>query len=176
MPLTSTPGPLPVVPVFPARPLVDVNRRAGSVPQAASCTAALRARNLDVVDLHIRGEAVDVDAILGLYTDDIVLEVPGRGLRLAGRDAIRANYLAMWPAMADVALEPLDRFATEDRVVDDMIVRMRLVGDGMVNAPVPIGTRVELRLIHHFTMRDGLISREQVFEVWQALPEEAQQP
>ena len=73
--------------------------------------------------------------------------------------------------MRDVELEPLDRFATEDRVVDDMIVRMRLVGEGMVNAPVPIGTRVALRLIHHFTMRDGLISREQVFEIWQPLPE-----
>jgi ketosteroid isomerase-like protein len=138
--------------------------------------AAMRARNLAVVDEHIRGEAVDVDAILDLYTDDIVLEVPGRGLRFAGRAAIRANYLAMWPAMADVTLEPLDRFATEDRVVDDMVVRMRLVDEGMVNAPVPIGTRVALRLIHHFTMRDGLISREQVFEIWQALPDTDEAP
>ncbi|BBB62786.1 hypothetical protein UNDKW_4513 [Undibacterium sp. KW1] len=127
--------------------------------------------NLDVVDRHIQGEARDVDSILDLYTDDIVLEVPGRGLRFAGRDAIRANYLAMWPSMAEVELQPLDRFATEHRVVDDMIVRMRLVGPGMTNAPVPIGSRVELRLIHHFTMRDGLIAREQVFELWRNLDE-----
>ncbi len=125
--------------------------------------------NLDVVDRHIQGEARDVDSILDLYTDDIVLEVPGRGLHFAGRDAIRANYLAMWPSMAEVELQPLDRFATEHRVVDDMIVRMRLVGPGMTNAPVPIGSRVELRLIHHFTMRDGLIAREQVFELWRNL-------
>lgn len=127
--------------------------------------------NLDVVDRHIQGEARDVDSILDLYTDDIVLEVPGRGLRFAGRDAIRANYLAMWPSMAEVELQPLDRFATEHRVVDDMIVRMRLVGPGMTNAPVPLGSRVELRLIHHFTMRDGLIAREQVFELWRNLDE-----
>jgi ketosteroid isomerase-like protein len=127
--------------------------------------------NLGVVEQHIQGEARDVDSILDLYTDDIVFEVPGRGLRLHGRDAVRENYLAMWPAMADVELLPLERFATEDRVVDDMIVRMRLVGPGMVNAPLPVGSRVELRLVHHFAMRDGRIAREQVFEIWRALEE-----
>lgn len=126
-------------------------------------------RNLETVDAHIRGEAVDVDSILGLYTDDIVLEIPGRGLRFEGRDAIRANYLAMWASMAEVELEPLERFATEERVVDDMKVRLRLTGPGMVNAPVPIGSRAEIRLIHHFSMREGLISREQVFELWRPL-------
>lgn len=126
-------------------------------------------RNLETVDAHIRGEAVDVDSILGLYTDDIVLEIPGRGLRFEGRDAIRANYLAMWASMAEVELEPLERFATEERVVDDMKVRLRLTGPGMVNAPLPIGSRAEIRLIHHFSMRDGLISREQVFELWRPL-------
>lgn len=122
--------------------------------------------NLDVVDRHIQGEARDVDSILGLYTDDIVLEIPGRGLRFEGRDAVRANYLAMWPAMADVRITPLERFATEDRVVDDMLVHMHLVGSGMDNAPLPIGSRVALRIVHHFTMREGRIAREQVFEMW----------
>lgn len=123
-------------------------------------------RNLSIVDQHIQGEARDVDSILPLYTDDAVLEIPGRGLRFEGRDAIRANYLAMWPAMADVRLEPLDRFATAERVVGDMIVSMRLIGEGMANAPVPVGSQVQLRLIHHFTMREGRIAREQVFELW----------
>lgn len=127
--------------------------------------------NLAVVDRHIQGEARDVDSILDLYSDDIVMEVPGRGLRLQGRAAIRDNYLAMWPSMAELTLLPLDRFATEHRVVDDMLVRMRLVGPGLVNAPLPIGSRVEIRLIHHFSMRDGLISREQVFEIWRLLDE-----
>jgi len=126
-------------------------------------------QNLSVVDRHMRGEAVDVDSILDLYTDDIVFEVPGRGLHLVGREAIRANYLTMWSSLAEVELQPLDRFATGDRVVDDMVVRLRLVGPGMVNAPVEVGSRVELRLIHHFGMRDGLICREQVFEIWRCL-------
>ena len=126
-------------------------------------------RNLQTVDAHIRGEAVDVDGILDLYTDDIVLEIPGRGLRFEGREAIRANYLAMWASMAEVELEPLERFATEDRVVDDMKVRLRLTGPGVTGAPVPVGSRAEIRLIHHFSMRDGLICREQVFELWRPL-------
>ncbi|WP_208508348.1 nuclear transport factor 2 family protein [Variovorax paradoxus] len=129
--------------------------------------------NLAVVDRHIQGEARDVDSILDLYTDDIVLEVPGRGLRFVGRDAVRANYLAMWPSMAEVEITPLDRFATEHRVVDDMLVHLRLVGPGMVNAPVAIGARVALRLVHHFEMRDGLIAREQVFEMWNLREPEA---
>jgi hypothetical protein len=126
-------------------------------------------RNLDTVDRHIRGEAVDVDSILGLYTDDIVLEIPGRGLRFEGREAIRANYLRMWGSMGEVELEPLERFATEDRVVDDMKVRLRLTGPGVVGAPVPVGSRAEIRLVHHFSMRGGLICREQVFELWRQL-------
>ncbi len=127
--------------------------------------------NLAVVDRHIRGEAVDVDSILDLYADGVVFEVPGRGIRLEGKEAIRANYLAMWPAMSEVSLRPIERFATETRVVDDMMVSMRLVGPGMANAPVPIGSRVELRLLHIFDMRDGLIEREQVIELWKATPE-----
>ena len=131
--------------------------------------------NLAVVDRHIRDEARDVDSIMELYTDDIVLEVPSRGLRLVGREAIRRNYVEMWGSMAEVEIEPLERFATEHRVVDDMRVRLRLTGPGMVNAPVPVGSKAELRLIHHFSMRDGRISREQVFEIWHPLASATQE-
>jgi ketosteroid isomerase-like protein len=75
----------------------------------------------------------------------------------------------MFGSMADVEIEPVERFATEERVVDDMIVRFRLIGPGMVGAPLPIGARVELRLVHHFHMRDGRIARERVFEIWKEI-------
>jgi hypothetical protein len=131
--------------------------------------SALVQRNLDVVKFHIENEARDVESVLGLYTDDVVLEVPGRRLRFVGRDAIRANYEAMWSSMAEVQLQPLDRFATATRVVDDMLIRFRLVGPGMANAPLEIGSWVEIRLVHHFEMRDGLIACERVFELWRPL-------
>ena len=124
------------------------------------------AHNLHVAGEHIENEARDPASVMALYTDDIVLEVPGRALRFAGRAAIEENYRRMFGSMTDIEIEPLERFATEDRVVDDMIARFRLTGDGMVNAPLPVGSRVELRLVHVFHMKDGLISREIVHEHW----------
>lgn len=126
-------------------------------------------RNLAAAHEHIANEGIDPASVMHLYTDDIVLEVPGRGLRLDTREAIEANYRSMFASFAEVEITPLDRFATETRVFDDMIVRLRLVGDGMVNAPVPVGSRVEMRLLHVFHMRDGKIAREIVHEQWTLL-------
>ena len=123
-------------------------------------------RNLKVVAEHIENEARDPESVLALYTDDAVIEFPARGLRFDSKPDIAENYRRMFGALEDIHLEPLDRFATADRVVDDMIVRFRLVGEGMDNAPVPIGSRVKLRLVHVFHMRDGLIAREIVHENW----------
>ena len=130
---------------------------------------AILARNLAVVDRHIREEARDPDGVMSLYTDDAVLEIPGRGLRFDTHQAIRDNYVRMFGSMGEVEIEPLDRFATLDRVVDDCRVRLRITGDGVVNAPVPVGSRVELRLLHVFHMREGRIAREEVFEGWKIL-------
>jgi len=135
-----------------------------------SMQADTRAANLAVVDRHMREEATDPDGVLALYTDDAVLEVPGRGLRFDTHQAIRDNYLRMFASMAEVEIQPLDRFATAERVVDECMVRLRVTGDGLANAPVPVGARVELRLLHVFHMRDGRIAREEVFEGWRVLP------
>lgn len=125
--------------------------------------------NLRVAGEHIENEARDPASVMALYTDDIVLEVPGRGLRFVGRAAIEENYRLMFASMAEVEIEPMDRFATATRVVDDMIARFRLVGAGMVNAPLPIGSRVELRLLHIFHMAGGQIAREIVHEHWKSI-------
>lgn len=124
------------------------------------------ARNLAVVDAHIRDEARDPAAVMDLYTDDIVLEMPTRGLKLAGRAAIEANYRAMFGSMANVEIIPGTRFATADHVVDDCIACFRLTGEGVANAPLPVGSLVELRLMHLFAMRDGRIARETVYDGW----------
>lgn len=123
-------------------------------------------RNLSAVAEHIENEARDTASILPLYTDDIVLEFPGRGLVFEGKQAIKANYRRMFQAIEDIELYPLDRFATEDRVVDDMLVHCTLTGPGMDGAPVAIGSKVALRLLHVFHMRDGKIAKEIVHEQW----------
>ncbi|HWO71979.1 MAG TPA: nuclear transport factor 2 family protein [Dehalococcoidia bacterium] len=127
--------------------------------------------NLEVVGKHIALEATDVEAALDLYTDDIVWESPARQLRFEGKAAVAANYRRMFSSLdfATFELEPIERFATEDRVVDDCRVRFTLTGDGFANAPAKPGDRVELRLVHVFEMRDGKISRESTFEIWRKL-------
>lgn len=130
---------------------------------------ATLALNLAVVDRHIREEASDPDGVLTLYTDDAVLEIPGRGLYFDTHQAIRDNYVRTFGSMADVVIEPMDRFATLDRVIDECLVHLRVVGDGLVNAPATVGSRVQLRLLHVFHMRDGKIAREEVFEGWKTL-------
>lgn len=125
--------------------------------------------NLATVDAHIRGEAQDPASVMDLYTDDIVLEVPSRGLRFATKAEIEANYIRMFGAMAEVEILPMDRFATRDRVVDECLVRFRITGEGFDGAPCGPGDHVELRLLHVFHMRDGLIAREVVYEGWKKL-------
>ena len=123
--------------------------------------------NLAVVDAHFRDESSsELDKVLPLYTDDIVWESPARGQVLHGKNAAGENYRRMFGSMADMKVTPLRRFATEDRVVDDSIATFRLVGDGVVNAPLPVGSRVDLRLVHIFDMRDRRIAREAVYEMW----------
>ncbi|MBD3771294.1 MAG: nuclear transport factor 2 family protein [Rhodobacterales bacterium] len=134
-----------------------------------SAVSDIIAHNLAIVQKHMEGEAQDPASVMALYTDDVVLESPLRGLHLTDKAAIEANYLAMFGAMSDIEIVPLDRFATETRVVDDCIVRFSLSGEGFYRAPLPVGSRVELRLVHVFQMRDGLIARETVHEAWKAL-------
>ena len=60
----------------------------------------------------------------------MVWEAPARGLRFEGKRAVGDNYTRMFAKMADVEFENLQRFATEDRVVDDSVVRFRLLDTG----------------------------------------------
>lgn len=76
---------------------------------------------------------------------------------------------AMFVSLEGVELQPSERVANADHVVDDVVLRFRLVGEGIANAPVPLGSRVKMRLLHVFYMRAGLIARETVHEQWKRL-------
>lgn len=128
------------------------------------------AANLATVEAHFHSEAAnEVEIALELFTDDIVWESPTRNLLLHGKEAAGENYRRMFSSFRVEGFRTLDRFATEDRVVDDSIITVELVGDGVVNAPVPIGSKVEIRLLHVFEMREGKISRELVLENWRVI-------
>jgi hypothetical protein len=119
---------------------------------------------LDLVDMHLREENPDrIDECLKLYAEDAVWEAPARGVRYVGRETIRANYLRLFASAQDVRFEPVERFASPDRVFG---VRFTLAGDGFENYPLPLGTKVKMRLLHNFHIRDGMIAREIGYEVW----------
>ncbi len=128
------------------------------------------AANLVAVEAHFHSEAVgEVEKALELYTDDIVWESPVRNLVFRGKEATGENYRRMFSSFKVEDFRCLERFATETRVVDDSIATVVLTGDGVANAPVPIGSRVEIRLLHVFDMQEGKISRELVFENWRII-------
>jgi ketosteroid isomerase-like protein len=130
----------------------------------------LIAANLAAVEAHFHSEAAnEVEKALELYTDDIVWESPARDLIFRGKEATGENYRRMFASFRVEEFRCLDRFATEDRVVDDSVATLVLVGDGVANAPAPVGSKVEIRLLHVFEMREGKISRELVFENWRVI-------
>ena len=132
----------------------------------------LVAANLAAVEAHFHTEATgEIEQALELYTDDIVWESPARELVFHGKEATGAMYRRMFDSFRVEEFTCLQRFATEDRVVDDSVARVVLAGDGVINAPAPVGARVEIRLLHVFEMRAGKISRELVFESWRVLEE-----
>ena len=125
------------------------------------------ARNLAVVESHFHSEALnEVEVALDTFTDDIVWEAPapnGLNRSFAGKEAVARNYRELFASMRDVKFQALQRFATEDRVVDDSIVSFEVATDGYWHFPA--GSRIEMRLVHIFEMRDGKIAREIVFDM-----------
>lgn len=132
----------------------------------------LIAANMAAVEAHFHTEASgEIEKALELYTDDIVWESPARQLVFRGKEATGEMYRRMFDSFQVEEFHCLQRFATEDRVIDDSIARVVLAGDGVINAPAPVGSKVEIRLLHVFEMRAGKISRELVFETWQIMEE-----
>jgi hypothetical protein len=122
---------------------------------------------LDVVELHLQEENPDrIDECIRLYTDDAVWEAPARKVSYQGRDLIKKMYLRVFNGVLDFEFKPVERWATPERVFDDSYVSFKIAGNAFENCPYPVGTRVNMRLIHSFHIRDGLISREIGYEVW----------
>src|SRR6476620_10882408 len=98
--------------------------------------------NLATVEAHFHSEAAnEVEKALELYTDDIVWESPNRNLVFHGKGATGENYRRMFSSFRVEGFCNLERFATEDRVVDDSIATVTLIDDGVENAPVPVGSK-----------------------------------
>ena len=125
----------------------------------------------DLVDQHFHEEnPSQIEACMRLYSADAVWEAPARGVAYRGKDEIKKNYLAVFEAAPDIRFFPIERFATADRVVDDMWCTFTLAGPGFEHCPFPTGTNVKMRLVHIFHIDDGLIGREIGYECWTVDP------
>lgn len=102
----------------------------------------------------------------GTENDSAVWDASARGVPCVGREKINEMYVRLFRSLEDLHFEPIERFAPPDRVFDDMWVRFRLSGDGFENCPFPIGSKVKMRPLHNFHIRDGLIAKEIGYEIW----------
>ncbi len=119
--------------------------------------------NLATVQVHFDAEkAGDWEKIKSMYTDDIIWERACMNQIVEGKEAVAAAYVELFSALRNCDFECLDRFSTEDRVVDESIFTFEIAKDGIM--PLPVGTKAKLRLVHIFEMRDGKVSRELVME------------
>jgi ketosteroid isomerase-like protein len=113
------------------------------------------AQNLAAVENHFHSEALnEVEEALKTFTDDILWEAPapnGLNRSFSGKEATAKNYRELFASMRDVKFQFLQRFATEERVVDDSIVTFEVAKDGYWH--FPIGSKIEMRLVHIFEAR-----------------------
>ena len=119
--------------------------------------------NLATVQIHFDAEkAGNWEKIKTMYTDDIIWERACMNQIVKGKEAVAAAYEQVFSTLRNWDFQCLDRFATEDRVVDETIFTFEIAKEG--GMPLPVGTKAKLRLVHIFEMRDGKVSRELVME------------
>jgi hypothetical protein len=149
-------------------------REAVVTSQAERTREEIIASNLAAVEVHFHNETPEtIDKAVSVYTDDIVWEVPARGLVHRNVADVKAEYLKIFGSMNVHKITNLYRFATEEWVFDDSIFEWTITGDGFANCPFPPGTTVSVRLLHAFQCRDGKICRENGYEIWRDINDTA---
>ncbi len=117
---------------------------------------------MEIIDRHFAAEnAHDVEATLATYTDDIVWDdVTHPDSPFQGKEEVGQVYSGIIDAIPDVNLRTVRRFTGEGGrfVVDESILTGHVEGEwsGIQGGGAP----VEVRILHIFELRDGLISYE----------------
>ena len=117
---------------------------------------------MGIVDQHFAAEnAHDVAATLATYTDDIVWDdVTHPSSPVHGKEAVGAVYSDIIDAIPDVNFVSTRRITSDDGqwVVDESNVTGHVHGQwaGIDGEGAP----VEIRILHIFQVRDGLIAYE----------------
>lgn len=104
-----------------------------------------------------------------LYADDVRWLAPRRALEWRGREAVLRNLLRECAAMQSAEYTQLRRVAGPDRIVDEYAVRFVYSGEGLDNAPVAAGDRVELERLRVLEIAAGRVVLETCIETWTVL-------
>jgi ketosteroid isomerase-like protein len=116
-----------------------------------------------IIERHFRQEADgDVAGTLATFTDDVVHDVVGdpAGV-LHGPAAVGQRYVHLFANVKGVGTSVQHRLYGDNFAVDDNIWTARVVGEFMGIAGH--GRQINVRVLHVFEFRDGLISRENVW-------------
>ena len=117
---------------------------------------------MEIIDRHFAAEnAHDVPATVATYTDDIVWDdVTHPDAPFHGKEEVAKVYWSIIDAIPDVTLTSVKRFSAENQriVVDESILTGHVEGEwaGMAGGGAP----VEIRILHIFEVREGLICYE----------------
>jgi len=129
-----------------------------------------------LVHWHFAFEDSDQIDMLGeLYSDDIVWELPSAGILFHGKHDVIENYRRTFAAM-DLSVfkfQPIEAFATSTRVFDDRVATFTVNDIDMLPMPglqLRQGEQISMRLTHCFHIENGLISRENVYQIIARLP------
>jgi ketosteroid isomerase-like protein len=117
-----------------------------------------------IVNDHFRYEATnDVEGVMRTMADDAEHEVIGGpdGVQ-RGKPAIRRFYERLFPDLEGEGIEPVMRLYGDDFIVDETIWIGNIV-DGRVFRLDGKSGKVRLRLLHLFTLGDGLITKENLW-------------
>ena len=124
-----------------------------------------------LVHWHFEFENPEQLEMLGtLYTEDIVWELPAAGIEFHGKREVIDNYRRTFAAIDITTFQfrPIDRYATAARVFDDREASYTVGNPASYPMPglnIKEGDQVRRRLVHSFHIRDGLISRENVYQL-----------
>ena len=118
---------------------------------------------ITLVEQHLKAEgAGDVDSAVAVYTDDVVHDAVGfPGSPRTGKEAARGFYGFLTANFRTEGEEPLNRFFDGDTMILEQNMTGTVIGE-MLGIPGN-GRRVTFRILHVFSFRDGLISREQAW-------------
>jgi steroid delta-isomerase-like uncharacterized protein len=109
--------------------------------------------------------AHDVDAIVGMHTEDSVFENHTTGDVNVGRDAIGKAITGIFHVFPDLTFEGRRQYIREDLVVQEWTARGTHQGK-MTRSGIevqPTGRTVEYRGMDVIPIRDGLVARKDVY-------------